>query len=62
MKECTKCRGYKPDRSFYTIGPNRRMSECSQCNVRRKAKDYVPSQRDYNNLDRDQRGRFRRAA
>lgn len=62
MKECTQCRGYMPDRSFYTIGPGRLMSECRNCNLRRKAEGYVPRQRTNQHLGRDERGRFRRAA
>lgn len=59
--ECTRCGGYKPDRCFYTIGPTRRMSECAECNRRRKAEAYVPKVRTNMNLGRCKSGRFARA-
>lgn len=62
MKECTQCGGYKPDRAFYSIGPARRMSECAECNRRRKADTYQPRPRLNLNLGRDRVGKFARAA
>lgn len=62
MKLCNSCDGYMPDRMFSTSGPNRLMSECKQCNTRRKMSTYVPRPRTNSNLTRDQNGRFRRAA
>lgn len=59
MKTCTKCDGYMPDRNFYSIGSNRLMSECKQCNLRRKADAYVPKQRRNINLGRDSAGKLR---
>lgn len=59
--ECRRCGGYKPDRYFYTNGPNKRMSECAECNRRRKAEAYQPKVRTNSNLGRSKSGRFVRA-